>query len=353
MIYETKNQINEWISRIEKYKRRFSPFSYADKDTIVPEGYTFYQDEYDNQGIKVKDDFKLPDFMIIALAKFINMVFHKQYKDLITGKAFEQASQNRVYIKSKDYDDELRKEIIKENDTSPSGENSLDLYTWIMNHDRMYDLPSDDNGYYKVAERETDYAIISQERHWNFKILNPTKKEIKEAKEDKYNKDNIPWESGRIIFVPKYFKNGNPVGYNKKVGNHEAQINETRFEQTGKWIRVPEHIPSGFNAWRLSTLVAVNFHFDVQEYAETGMARQLSCGSGGIFNCDQCFNENFILPLTCILNMDSNQERLFRKHVYKNIDHCVHSSGIDNSTYEHTPESYEPPEIQEDRKGDE
>ena len=173
--------------------------------------------------------------MIIALGKFINMVFHKQYKDLITGKAFEQASQNRVYIKSKDYDDELRKEIIKENDTSPSGENSLDLYTWIMNHDRMYDLPSDDNGYYKVTERETDYAIISQERHWNFKILNPTKKEIKEAKEDKYNKDNIPWESGRIIFVPKYFKNGNPVGYNKKVGNHEAQINETRFEQTGKW----------------------------------------------------------------------------------------------------------------------
>ena len=86
MIYETKNQINEWISRIEKYKRRFSPFSYADKDTIVPEGYTFYQDEYDNQGIKVKDDFKLPDFMIIALGKLKNMVFHKQYKDLITGK---------------------------------------------------------------------------------------------------------------------------------------------------------------------------------------------------------------------------------------------------------------------------
>ena len=128
MIYETKNQINEWISRIEKYKRRFSPFSYADKDTIVPEGYTFCQDEYDNQVIKIKDDFKLPDFMIIALAKFINMVFHRQYKDLITGKAFEQAFQNRVYIKSKDYDDELRKEIIKENDTSPSGENSLDLY---------------------------------------------------------------------------------------------------------------------------------------------------------------------------------------------------------------------------------
>ena len=347
MIYETENQIYKWISRIKKYKRVFSPLSFPDKDTILPEGYTFIDDVQDYQldkgkGIKVKDDFKLPDFMIIALAKFINMVFHRQYKDLITGKAFEQAFQNRVYIKSKDYDRNLQ-----------NRESSLDLYRYIMNHDRRNDLPTDDNGYYKVTEEETDDAIISQERPWNFKILNPTKEEIKEAKENKYNKNNIPWESGRMIFIPKYFKNGRPVGYNKEACNRKAQINETGFEQTGKWIRVSNYIPSGFHAWRLSTLVAANFHFDVQEYAKTGMARQISCGRAGIFNCDMCFNEDFILPLTCILNMDYDQEQLFRKHEYKNIDHCVHSSGIDNSMYKHTPESYEPPEIQEDRKGDE
>jgi hypothetical protein len=85
----------------------------------------------------------------------------------------------------------------------------------------------------------------------------------------------------------------------------------------------------GMAKWSLQELVSAKYWAELSNYARDKEISQGFCHYG-LLHCDMCFNDEFVKILVKMFNMDidEDQEWMFRNELYKNIAHDGCSSGV-------------------------
>ena len=85
----------------------------------------------------------------------------------------------------------------------------------------------------------------------------------------------------------------------------------------------------GMAKWNLQELISAKYWAELSNYARDKEISQGFCNYG-LIHCDMCFNDEFVSILIKMFNMDMNedQEHMFRNELYKNIAHSSGSSGV-------------------------
>jgi len=357
-IYENINELSKLAKECEKKEKEINKHPILDCAEYHVEdeekGYFEYK-IYDEKQSKVR----VPDFMIVMLAKMLNWMFHRNYVHTITGAFAGHWGNNMdVFVKTDDYSRQL----------SPWDNPCEDVKNHQLDLGKLIEKYSDDENMINLRQIFQKQAALKEnptEHDWFLCSLTAQNRydmgiNMGVTEEQAVKGALKIWERGpaltkNMMFLPDNFKNGKSKGSKLKSGeNYVTTIENGKVMNTqrGKWISVSEDylfsdlrfdeehknktperewdnigIKTGLVRWDLEGLQQNLYYAGLKNYLDLNRTTQMGCQSG-LFNCDICFNEHFVEPLVLIFNMDEDQEQLFRNELYKNIGHCEHSSGV-------------------------
>ena len=351
-IYENINELSKLAKECEKKEKEINKHPIFESDKFDFDNYKIYNKE--------QSKVKVPDFMIVMLAKMLNYMFHRNYVHTITG-AYEGsiwADNMDVYVQADEYSRELNPydnpcedvkyrqlDLGKIIERYSNSKNTRNLRNIFQRQSALIENPTEHDWFICSLAAQNEYNRIL---HWGETEEKAVEGALKIMKRG-------PMVSKNMMFLPDNFKNGKKKSSKIKPGErYKTTIENGKVMNTqkGKWVsisedyvfsdlqfdeehknKVPERewdnigMKTGLIRWDLESLHQNLYYHALRNYVDENKTIQMGCASG-LFNCDICFNEDFVEPLVLIFNMDKDQEQLFRNELYKNIGHCEHSSGV-------------------------